>query len=227
LNAAGVSCSIGSAKIAVSPEALEGPGEIRLDGNGQRSARGDDSKEYARAVCALGAAREEHVEAKFANVPHVDRLCARPDLLEARRLGGVTGVIGGPTSGVPLCAPRAVPVSGSEPHATHTNKHTGIHARLMSRSFSQRDAEGEGWSQRNLEIAVNLCEPSFSRIRHLCETPLIHGAGTLARHLLFVALSAAAHRSRPKARAAWRARESSARDRCNGKTGFEHHVGRR
>ena len=42
-------------------EALEGPGQVGLDGNADRPARGDEAEEDAGSVRALGAAREEDV----------------------------------------------------------------------------------------------------------------------------------------------------------------------
>ena len=43
-------------------ESVEGPGEVGPHGDAERATRRDDAEEDARAMRALGAAGEEHVE---------------------------------------------------------------------------------------------------------------------------------------------------------------------
>lgn len=54
--------------VTVGADAFEGPGQIGLGRNAQGATGGDDAKEDARAVRALGAAGEEHVEAQLRDV---------------------------------------------------------------------------------------------------------------------------------------------------------------
>jgi hypothetical protein len=53
---------------AVCAEAVEGPGEVGLRGHGERAAGGHDAEQNAGAMCALGAAGEEHVEPELCDV---------------------------------------------------------------------------------------------------------------------------------------------------------------
>src|SRR5687768_16592642 len=54
--------------VAVGPEPLKRPRQVRLDGDALCAARGDDAEQDARAVRAFGAPREEHVEAQLGDV---------------------------------------------------------------------------------------------------------------------------------------------------------------
>ena len=54
--------------VAVGAEALEGPSEVRLRGDAQCAAGGDDAEQDAGTVSALGAAGEEHVESQLGHV---------------------------------------------------------------------------------------------------------------------------------------------------------------
>jgi hypothetical protein len=51
--------------VAVGAEALEGPGQVGLNGDADRATGRDDAEQDAGAVGALGAAGEEHVEAEL------------------------------------------------------------------------------------------------------------------------------------------------------------------
>ena len=55
-------------EIAVCPETLEGPREVRLGGDTLSTAGVDDAEEHACAVRAFGAAGEEHVETQLRDV---------------------------------------------------------------------------------------------------------------------------------------------------------------
>jgi DNA replication protein DnaC len=48
--------------LSMRAESVEGPGEVGLHGDAERATRRDDAEEDARAMRALGAAGEEHVE---------------------------------------------------------------------------------------------------------------------------------------------------------------------
>src|SRR5690606_26118589 len=54
--------------VAMRAETIEGPGEVRLRGDAESAAGRDDPEEDARAMRALGAAGEEHVEAELGDV---------------------------------------------------------------------------------------------------------------------------------------------------------------
>ena len=52
----------------MSPEALEGPGEVGLYGHALGATGGDNPEQDARAVRAFGASGEEHVQSELGDV---------------------------------------------------------------------------------------------------------------------------------------------------------------
>lgn len=102
--------------VAVGAEALEGPGEVRLDRHADGAAGGDDAEQDARAVGALGAAGEQHVEAELGEVLElalgrrvVDRYVGERPVDRTRESGCGATTQGGPVATLAGCARRGGP----------------------------------------------------------------------------------------------------------------------